>query len=157
MSQELLKNWLEQIAVKSDIHPDFDEQGIFSVVLNNEILLSIMVSEKRSDHFVFLTVLTTLSGNPSQDHQLMKKAMKLNYFQQETLGGNISMGPNPSVISYILSYPFEECDHQGFENLMENYLKAAVTLKEKLSHSLSNDPKGQREKEIPLPNFAMRV
>ncbi|WP_022665935.1 CesT family type III secretion system chaperone [Desulfospira joergensenii] len=156
MTQELLYNWLNHMAAGSEFTPEFDDQGVCTLVLKEEIPFSIMVSEKQPDHFVLQAVLASLSGNPAFDHQLMKKAMALNYFQQETLGGSVNIGPNPGVLSYVLVYPFSQCDHLGFGNLTENYLQAAVALKKQLSSPLP-DETGNKWQDQALPDYALRV
>jgi len=128
MSEENRKSidsFLAEIGASVGKNIRLNDQGI-SAFTYEELTIVIEVPETIPSFFVY-TKLTSLAQSKNE-HALMKKLLQLNYLQQETRGGCISIDPMNDEVMFSYSDRVAEVAASDFRNILENFIDTALTL-----------------------------
>jgi len=124
-NRKAIDSFLAEIGASVGKNIRLNEQGI-SAFTYEDLTIVIEVPETIPSFFVY-TKLTSL-GQSQDEHALMKKMLQLNYLQQETRGGCISLDPMNDEVMFSYSDRVSEVAATDFRNILENFIDTALTL-----------------------------
>lgn len=158
MSLDILKSWFNETAHTAGLDAEFDEDGVCTLEISEEIPVAIAVSDSNPDLFVMVALVAPLSGDPLTDLVLMKRALILNRFQLETAGGTLAIGPHTGAINFVFTHAFEKTDDTVFGNIFGNFITTSQRLRQELLKEEGGEtlkPSGPGDGEI--PDYSLRV
>lgn len=124
-NRKVIDSFLAEIGASVGKNIRLNEQGI-SAFTYEDLTIVIEVPETIPSFFVY-TKLTSLAQS-KDEHGLMKKLLQLNYLQQETRGGCISLDPMNDEVMFSYSDRVTEVAGTDFRNILENFIDTALTL-----------------------------
>ncbi len=124
-NRKIIDNFLAEIGASVGKNIRLNDQGI-SAFTYEDLTIVIEVPETIPSFFVY-TKLTSL-GQSKNENALMKKLLQLNYLQQETRGGCISLDPMNDEVMFSYSDRVAEVQATDFRNILENFIDTALTL-----------------------------
>lgn len=124
-NRKVIDSFLAEIGASVGKNIRLNEQGI-SAFTYEDLTIVIEVPETIPSFFVY-TKLTSLAQS-KDEHALMKKLLQLNYLQQETRGGCISLDPMNDEVMFSYSDRVTEVAATDFRNILENFIDTALTL-----------------------------
>lgn len=149
MSAEILRSWMQDWGKKWGVGIEFNDDGC-SLQYKDDFSFAVKPVNEDESLFMFTASLVTVHNDPHADLPLLQKAMELNRFQLETMGGTLSYVPALGSILFILSFSYEKCDPNVFGNLLINFLDLAIQLRDKLldnSRTTDTNTRQTRTKE----------
>lgn len=124
-NRKVIDSFLAEIGASVGKNIRLNDQGI-SAFTYEDLTIVIEVPETIPSFFVY-TKLTSLAQS-KDEHALMKKLLQLNYLQQETRGGCISLDPMNDEVMFSYSDRVGEVAATDFRNILENFIDTALTL-----------------------------
>ena len=124
-NRKIIDSYLAEIGASVGKNIRLNDQGI-SAFTYEDLTIVIEVPETIPSFFVY-TKLTSL-GQSKNENALMKKLLQLNYLQQETRGGCISLDPMNDEVMFSYSDRVAEVQATDFRNILENFIDTALTL-----------------------------
>lgn len=124
-NRKTIDSFLAEIGASVGKNIRLNDQGI-SAFTYEDLTIVIEVPETIPSFFVY-TKLTSLAQS-KDEHGLMKKLLQLNYLQQETRGGCISLDPMNDEVMFSYSDRVSEVAGTDFRNILENFIDTALTL-----------------------------
>lgn len=156
--RQIIGLYLEELSTSMGKNFRLNEQGIASFTYE-PFTFVIEVPETKSLFFVY----TKMKAKPTDANfiPLMTKCMTLNYLQQETRGGCLSLDPRVNEILFSYSDRVNEITQQDFRTVLENFIDAALYLNRILdmvvqdaAKNVSSEPKRGKGKVVySLPRF----
>jgi len=131
MSTEILRSWMQDWGRKWGVDLEFINDGC-CLQYKDDFSFAVEPVQEDESLFMLTASLVTVHNDPYTDLPLLQKAMEINRFQLETMGGTLSYVPALGSILFILSFPYGKCDPNVFGNLLMNFLDLAIQLRDKL-------------------------
>ncbi len=143
-----IDSYLAEIGASVGKNIRLNDQGI-SAFTYEELTIVIEVPETIPSFFVY-TKLGSLGQLSTTDQTVtyMKKLLQLNYLQQETRGGCLSLDPMNDEVMFSYSDRVAEITSTDFRNILENFIDTALTLSKALSSLESTGGEGGRSEEM---------
>jgi|GEM_PF-1397982 len=124
-NRKQIDSFLAEIGASVGKNIRLNDQGI-SAFTYEDLTIVIEVPETIPSFFVY-TKLTSLSQS-NDEHALMRKLLQLNYLQQDTRGGCVSLDPMNDEVMFSYSDRVTEVAPTDFRNILENFIDTALSL-----------------------------
>ena len=137
MSRQVIDSYLSEISAAIGKQIRLNDQGICAFTYE-QLTIVIEVPETVASFFVY----TTLASAAQTDNPLplFKKAMQMNYLQQETRGGCLALDPINDEVVFSYTDRCEEVNATDFRNILENFIDTALKLHEEMNNVLHGTP-----------------
>ena len=150
-SRDVINRYLKVIGESVGKDIALNDSGI-SAFTYEHLTIVIEVPESPDSFFVYTNLSKDLSSDETAWSAALKKSMKLNYLQQETRGGCISMDPSNGEIIFSYRDRVSEINEALFRNSLENFIDAAIELGKALQEAIEAAATNPRTSEITTEN-----
>lgn len=123
--RKTVDSFLAEISAAVGKNIRLNDQGICAFTYE-QLTIVIEVPESVGSFFIY-TSLSNLNqaNNPSG---LMEKCLRLNYLQQETRGGCLSLDPINNEVMFSYTDRVTEINSTDFRNILENFIDTSLNL-----------------------------
>lgn len=141
-SRDVINRYLKVIGESVGKDIALNGSGISAFTFEH-LTIVIEVPESPDSFFIYTKLSKDLSSNKPAWSAALKKSMQLNYLQQETRGGCISMDPQNNEIMYSYKDRVAEINETQLRNVLENFIDTALELSKALQEAIeaaANNP-----------------
>ena len=128
-NRKTIDSYLAEISSAVGKNIRLNDQGICAFTYEH-LTIVIEVPESVGSFFVYASLLS--SNKASDQTALFKKALQLNYLQQETRGGCISIDPVNDEIMFSYTDRIAEVNATDFRNILENFIESSLNMYKEL-------------------------
>lgn len=150
-SRDVINRYLKVIGESIGKAMALNDSGI-STFTYKHLTTVIEVPESHDSFFVYTSLSKDLSSDETAWSAALKKSMNLNYLQQETRGGCISMGPSNGEIIYSYNDRVSETNETIFSYSLANFIGTALKLGKALQEVIEASATNPRTSEIATKN-----
>jgi len=149
-NRKTIDSYLAEISGAVGKNIRLNDQGICAFTYEH-LTIVIEVPESVGSFFVYTSL---INANQFDDAvSLYKKALQLNYLQQETRGGCLSIDPVNDEIMFSYTDRIAEVNSTDFRNILENFIETALNMSKEMDKiRAEGKPKAQSTEEVP-PEF----
>jgi len=143
--RRIVSSFLGDISLAVGKHIKLNAAGICAFTYESFTIVIEVPTSVRS--FFLYTEMASLPTNGNHNsNAMMEKMLRLNYLQQETRGGCLSLdSDNKTIFSY--TDRVDEIDASDFRNILENFIDSAMKLHTLLSDMSTGGSGGPHEED----------
>lgn len=148
-------SFLAEISAAVGKNIRLNDQGICAFTYEH-LTIVIEVPESVGSFFLYTSLLNMNQANNLKG--LMEKALRLNYLQQETRGGCISLDPINNEVMFSYTDRIDEINSTDFRNILENFIDTSLKLHteiETVANEQSQDAAPQDGKPAAAPGNSL--
>jgi len=119
-----------------------NDQGICAFTYE-QLTIVIEVPESVGSFFIYTSLANMAQAKNGSS--LMEKCLRLNYLQQETRGGCLSLDPINNEVMFSYTDRINEINSTDFRNILENFIDTSLNLfgeLDKIANGLEGDNQG---------------
>ena len=121
-NRKKVNSWLVEISSAIGKNIGLNDDGI-SAFKYEELIFFIEVPDSSEQFFLY----SFLMGLPAEHEKtIMRKVLNINYLQQETRGGCLSLDPVTNEIVFSYGDRIDEINGTEFRNVLENYIDTTL-------------------------------
>ncbi len=150
-NRKTIDSYLAEISSAVGKNIRLNDQGICAFTYEH-LTIVIEVPESVGSFFVYASL---MSSNQFTDVSvLFRRALQLNYLQQETRGGCLSLDPVNDEVMFSYTDRIAEVNSTDFRNILENFIETSLNMYKELDKVRveSGAAKSTGSQEIP-PEF----
>jgi len=138
-------SFLAEISAAVGKNIRLNDQGICAFTYE-QLTIVIEVPESVGSFFIYTSLANMVQAKNAEG--LMEKCLRLNYLQQETRGGCLSLDPINNEVMFSYTDRINEINSTDFRNILENFIDTSLNLfgeLDKIANDLpaDNDDGGQ--------------
>lgn len=136
-------SFLAEISAAVGKNIRLNDQGICAFTYE-QLTIVIEVPESVGSFFIYTSLVNM--NQVKNSGGLMEKCLRLNYLQQETRGGCLSLDPINNEVMFSYTDRITEINSTDFRNILENFIDTSLSLHtelEKIANESSGDESGQ--------------
>ena len=124
-NRKTIDSYLAEISGAVGKNIRLNDQGICAFTYEH-LTIVIEVPESVGSFFVYSSLIST---NQFEDEVVLyKKALQLNYLQQETRGGCLSIDPVNDEVMFSYTDRIAEVNSTDFRNILENFIETSLNM-----------------------------
>ena len=135
-NRKKVNSWLVEISSSIGKNIGLNDDGI-SAFKYEDLIFFVEVPDS-SEQFFLYSFLMALPVD--HERELMKKMLAVNYLQQETRGGCMSLDPVTNEVVFSYADRIDEINGTEFRNVLENYIDTTLKIYSQLLEITKQQP-----------------